>query len=96
LAKGEKASSIATRLGVSKQSASDIKASRTRQEGIKVVVDEKLDKALHLWFFQERCKGTLILMRHEKKHTHVFSQVCDYPDVRLSELSSFRQKSPDN
>ena len=75
LEKGEKGTNLPAEYGVSKQQISDIRknketsmkfadiletSERVKRKLLKVAHDEQLDKALYVWFIQQRTSGTPI------------------------------------
>ena len=75
LEKGEKGSNFSAEYGVSKQQIFDFHknketsmkfadiletSKRVKRKSLKVVHDEQLDKALYVWFIQQRTPGTPI------------------------------------
>ena len=75
LEKGEKGTNLSAEYGVSKQHISDIRknketsmkfadiletSERVKRKLLKVAHDEQLDKALYVWFTQQRTSGTPI------------------------------------
>ena len=75
LEKGEKGTNLSAEYGVRKQQISDIRknketsmkfadiletSERVKRKLLKVAHDEQLDKALYVWFIQQRTSGTPI------------------------------------
>ena len=86
LDKGGKGTNLAQEFGISKQQISVIRKNKNkmlkftdsirtskglRQKSLKLADDEQLDKALNVWFIQQRSTGTLIsgwLLQEKAKH----------------------------